>query len=141
MVDQLSQEARNAIVQEITQEITAQTNAKYQLLFEANKADRDQARKVLIDQEKAKFKTAADKRSVAYILEWKHDLEDFLEHVRPILDKEGALVKGNVDAKDLVLKSLVTWGSLVSKKANRELEAYRIANQSNHGWLTEKFFR
>ena len=140
-MDQLTQQQKADLIQEITDGVTAQTNAKYQLLFDANKADRDQNRRVLIDQEKHKFKTAADKRSVGFILEWKHDLEDFLEHVRPLLDEEGAIVKGHVDSKDLVLKSLLAWGALVSKKANRELEAYRIANQSINGWLTEKFFR
>ena len=38
-----------------------------------------------IDEEKLKFKTATDKRSVRYILEGKQNIEDFLEHIRPRL--------------------------------------------------------
>ena len=68
-MDQLTQQQKADLIQEITDGVTAQTNAKYQLLFDANKADRDQNRRVLIDQEKHKFKTAADKRSVGFILE------------------------------------------------------------------------
>ena len=44
-------------------------------------------RKLRVDQKKAAFKNASDKRAVGFLYEAKFDMEDFLSSLKKVLDE------------------------------------------------------
>ena len=105
-----------------------------------SKADKILARKLKVDQEKAKFEKPQDKRAVGFLMDSKFDNEDLLDSIRGCFSEDGEL-SDNKLAADQALKFIVDWGDMRSKKLAREHESYDVANRSRFGWSTEKFYR
>ena len=121
----------------------AQVSAMFQLELEKRGGAFDLSRKLVIDQQKAKFKNPADKRAIAFLLDVQYDLTDFHDGFKKLLDAEGNLkdVATNAALVEDFLKSVPVYGNKVFRKITREVESYNIANNSRYGWASEKFYR
>ena len=113
---------------------------QWRQLLQTSKADKMLARKLKIDQEKAKFDKPQDKRAVGFLMDAKFDNEDLMDSIRGCFSEDGEL-SDNKMAADNALKFIVEWGEMRSKKIAREQESYDVANRSRFGWLTEKCYR
>ena len=129
--------------EQFEQMMKAQVAALVAMELEKKGGAIDLSRKMLIDQQKLKFKSPADKRAVSFMLDIQFDVEDHYEAFKKLLDDEGNLkdIVGNKAAVEGFLKQVPTFGNKMHRKLSRELEAYNLANSSRFGWATEKFFR
>lgn len=132
----MTKEQVDAMIMESNRE----RDEKWRQLLQTTRADKLLARKMKIDQEKAKYDKPQDKRAVGFLMDSKFDNEDLMDSIRGLFDENGQL-KDNIVAKDQALQNLVDWGEMRSKKLAREQESYDVANRSRYGWLTEKFYR
>ena len=101
------------------------------------------SRKASIELRKSKFKEPQDKRAVGFISELRYDVEDFENLFKDLLDDNKEFVDFNENKEKVTqfLKSCATFGHKLNKKLEREYEAYKVANNSDLGWSTEKFYR
>ena len=129
--------------EQFEQMMKAQVAAMVTLELEKKGGAIDLSRKMLIDQQKLKYKSPADKRAVAFMLDIQFDVEDHHEAFKKLLDAEGNLkdITANKAAVEEFLKLVPTFGNKMHRKISRELEAYNLANSSRFGWATEKYFR
>ena len=117
------------------------TEAKIRAIREENKAGLKFAQKMKIDQEKSKYKDAACKRGVEFVMGCQFDLQELLEQLSPLFDSEGTLLDQKTEAKDHFIRFVRDWG-IKRERANKdEREAYAIGNRARYGWLTEKYYR
>ena len=93
----------------------AQVSAMFQLELEKRGGAFDLSRKLVIDQQKAKFKNPADKRAIAFLLDVQYDLTDFHDGFKKLLDAEGNLkdVATNAALVEDFLKSVPVYGNKV----------------------------
>ena len=113
-------------------------NEELAKLRRSNEAADQLARQAGIDQEKAKFTKAGDKRVIQFLLESKNDLMDFQSCVKEFQDSSTDLTGS--DREDF-LRKCGFFNNKNMRRIEREIESYEIANNSKYGWLTEKLFR
>ena len=100
------------------------------------------SREMMIEQAKSKFKAPADKRAIGYLMEEEFDLKDLLGGLGWVIEEDETLLapEDNADAYKkfawLVLNSV----NMRCRKNGKEIEAYHVANNSQYGWSTEKFY-
>ena len=127
-------------VADMIAESNRERDEQWRQLLQTSKADKILARKLKIDQEKAKYDKPQDKRAVGFIMDAKFDNEDLMDLIRGCFSEDGELTDNKL-AADKALKFIVEWGEMRSKKLAREQESYDVANRSRYGWLTEKCYR
>ena len=99
-------------------------------------------RKMKIEQMKAGYKSPADKRAVGYLADEDFDWKDFSEALQAITENEKLLDVGT-HAQEFAKfgKFCLRFANMRSRKNLKELEAYKVANESRYGWMTEKCYR
>lgn len=113
-------------------------NEELAKLRRSNEAADKLTRQAGIDQEKAKFTKAGDKRVIQFLLESKNDLVDFQSCVKEFQDASSDLTGSLTED---FLRKCVFFNNKNMRRIEREIESYEIANNSKYGWLTEKLFR
>ena len=113
-------------------------NEELAKLRKSNEAADQLARQARIEQEKAKFLKAGDKRVMQFLLETKNDLLllDFQSCIKEFQDSD---TTGSL-SEDF-LNQCTFFNNKNMRRIGREMESYEIANNSKYGWLTEKLFR
>ena len=111
-------------------------NEELAKLRKSNEAADQLARQARIEQEKAKFPKAGDKRVIQFLLDTKNDLLDFQICIKEFQDSD---LTGS-PCEDF-LKKCIFFNNKNMRRIGREIESYEIANNSKYGWLTEKLFR
>ena len=111
-------------------------NEELAKLRKSNEAADQLARQARIEQEKAKFPKAGDKRVIQFLLDTKNDLLDFQNCIKEFQDSD---LTGSL-SEDF-LKKCIFFNNKNIRRIGREIESYEIANNSKYGWLTEKLFR
>ena len=113
-------------------------NEELAKLRKSNEAADQLARQTAIDQEKAKFTKAGDKRVIQFLLETKNDLLDFQSCIKELQDSSSDPTSS---LNEEFLQKCVFYNNKNMRRIAREIESYEIANNSKYGWLTEKLFR
>ena len=113
-------------------------NEELAKLRKSNEAADQLARQTAIDQEKAKFAKAGDKRVIQFLLETKNDLLDFQSCIKELQDSSSDPTSS---LNEEFLQKCVFYNNKHMRRIAREIESYEIANNSKYGWLTEKLFR
>ena len=130
---------------ELKAAIDAQVQAIVTLELEKQKDKQtiELTRHLRVDQKKAAFKNASDKRAVGFLYEAKFDMEDFLSSLKKVLDEDDKLldVKDNAENVKNFLEFCTGFGNMFNRKLNKEIEAYEVAKTSKFGWLAEKYYR
>ena len=99
-------------------------------------------RKMKIDQMKASYKSPADKRAVGYLAEEEFDWKDFSDALQAITENDELLdVRTHAQEFARFGKFCLKFTNMRWRKNQKELEAYKVANKSPYGWMTEKFYR
>ena len=99
-------------------------------------------RKMQIEQRKASYKSPADKRAVGYLADEEFDWKDFSDALQAITENDELLDVGT-HAQEFARfgEFCLRFANMRSRKNQKELEAYKAANKSPYGWMTEKFYR
>ena len=99
-------------------------------------------RKLKIEQMKASYKSPADKRAVGYLADEDFDWKDFSEALQAITEN-GELLDVGTHAQEFAKfgEFCFRFATMRSRKNLKESEAYKVANESRYGWMTEKFYR
>ena len=125
--------------------IDAQVQAMVTLELEKQKDKQtiELTRKLRIDQKKAAFKNASDKRAIGFLYDVKFDMEDFLAKFKKVIDEDDNVVdvRNNVENVKKFLDFCTGFGNMFNRKINKEIEAYEVAKTSKFGWLAEKYYR
>ena len=126
-------------VQEMVDKALAEQQRKYAQQFKQSTLF---SRNIKVDQMKATFKNPADKRAIGYLVDEEFDWKDFRIALSEITEDDQLLDVNNHREKfrnfgEFCLK----FANMRSRKNSREMEAYQVANRSQYGWMTEKFYR
>ena len=125
--------------------LAAQVKALVTMELEQQKDQKgiELSRKLRVDQKKAGFKNAADKRAVGFLYDLKFDVEDFFLNYKKVLNQDEQLldVAENAEEVKKFLEFAEKFGNMLNRKITKEVEAYQVAKSSRYGWLAEKFFR
>ena len=99
-------------------------------------------REMMIEQAKSKFKAPADKRAIGYLMEEEFDLKELLAGLCLVTGEDDNLlaVAENVDSYRKFAELAVISINMRCRKNGKEIEAYHVANNSQYGWSTEKFY-
>ena len=100
------------------------------------------SREMMIEQAKSKFKAPADKRAIGYLMEEEFDLKELIDGLGWVVGENNTLlaVEGNADAYKKFAQLALTSVNMRARKNGKEIEAYHVANNSQYGWSTEKFY-
>ena len=99
-------------------------------------------RNIKIEQLKASFKNPADKRAIGYLVDEEFDWRDFTNAMKDISEKDELLEVGSNGEKFKGFGEFcLRFANMRSRKNAKEIEAYKVANKSQYGWMTEKFYR
>ena len=117
--------------------------------FRSQKSATYWARSLKISQEKAKYKSAGEKRAVGHLCDEQFDIADFKEELMKFAPEDTGtagqnksfLTADNLDQAEEFMQFCFNFANMRSRKNKAELEAYRIALNSRAGWATEKKFR
>ena len=98
------------------------------------------SRNLRLEQVKASVKSPADKRAVSYLADEEFDWNDFFSALNDIVTKDNNLleVKSNEERYYGFATFCVSFANMRKRKNLKESEAYKVANRSQYGWLTEK---
>jgi len=102
------------------------------------------SRDLKITQEKAKYKSPADKKAVEYLIEEDFDLRELYSTVSAVTPDDNSLpvvTAGNCRLVEATLQGVVSHLQMRMRKRKAEEEGYKIARESTFGWKTEKIFR
>ena len=130
---------------ELQDAIDAQVKAMVTLELERQKDTKtiELTRKMRIEQKKAGFRSASDKRSVGFLYDVKFDLEDFYVNFKKVVDDDDNVkdLEGNADNVKEFIKFCSSFGNKLNRKVMKEIEGYEVAKTSKYGWLSEKYYR
>lgn len=99
------------------------------------------SREMLIEQAKAKFRAPADKRGMGYLMEEEFDLKDLGAKLEKIMNEDTLSEVANNEEKFKEFgEFVIRYTNMRSRKNAKEIEAYHVANNSQYGWSTEKFY-
>ena len=102
------------------------------------------ARDLKISQEKAKFRSAADRKGVAYLVEEGFDLKEMYDALNAITPANSTTPVVNATNANLVEKTFASLVTILQKRTRfrkYELESYSVARESSFGWSAEKLYK
>ena len=111
-------------------------------LYKEQKAAQEITRQMKVQSEKNKYKNPSDKRPVEYLLQEQFDLQDFSLELNKLVISDGVFIDiaQNVEAVTAFLKTCIEFGNMRTRKSEKEIDDYAIANRAENGWLTTKFY-
>ena len=100
-------------------------------------------RSLKIEQTKAMFKNPADKRGIGYLIDEEFDWKDFSKALANVSNGKDEMIDVGTNQEKFkeFVEFCITFGNMRERKNSKEIEAYKVANKSQYGWLTEKFYR
>ena len=98
-------------------------------------------REMLIEQTKAKFRSPADKRGMGYLMDEEFDIKDLIAKLEKVTENNSLIgVADNEEKFKEFGEFVLRYTNMRSRKNAKEIEAYHVANNSQYGWSTEKYY-